>query len=255
MVVSLSLFLAIFLVDPAPNLDARTITVSRNSGRPHRKAHHRRRQTQAITLACRGGQRTLASGGRSHQAVPSSRRLDGAGTVRSCRTVDETLKRIDCGHRVVVRHCPQKPTAGQCCWTADLISRPASGLQSTASNLKCRPRAIIAEQDRVPRPRQRARQSSRPIHGRQMGQGTVFEVGIDLFDDGVPAVGLLAVAVSRTSAGTVMKNTWCRRASNRVSKGGITLSASTGTAGFVGKPRVRGFAGSGRLPRTHRRSP
>jgi hypothetical protein len=51
----------------------------------------------------------------------------------------------------------------------------------------------------------------------QMGQGAVFEVGIDLFDDGVLAVGLSAAEVSRTLACMVTKNAWCRWVSNRVS--------------------------------------
>ena len=46
-----------------------------------------------------------------------------------------------------------------------------------------------------------------------MCQGGVFEVGVDLFDDGVSAVGLVAATVSRSP---VVKKAWKRQVSNKL---------------------------------------
>ena len=50
-----------------------------------------------------------------------------------------------------------------------------------------------------------------------MRQGGVLQVGVDLFDDGVSAVGLVRGDGVERSAGAVVKNAWKRHTSNRVS--------------------------------------
>jgi len=48
-----------------------------------------------------------------------------------------------------------------------------------------------------------------------VGYGGVLQVGVDLFDDGVTAVGLSAATVSRSLRSVVVKNAWKRQVSNK----------------------------------------
>lgn len=53
------------------------------------------------------------------------------------------------------------------------------------------------------------------LPGEQVRQRGALEVGVDLFDDGVPAVGLVGGDGVERSAGAVVKNAWKRHTSNK----------------------------------------